>query len=357
MSVPARALFENAIEQSQRIAEKAAEEHLQAFKMQMREKTGVENIALSEPYLPFALVRAELDLLRRLEKLEIRPASVKLLQLEIYPVYDGQEGDGEDEDNFSEDSDFEDDEEDDSPDSQWDLEIGRETNRSILSLKQDLDSKRQQAFGIRKYVWQGGDCAECAAKDGEIFEWGDGDEPGGIHPNCQCSADPVTDGEGEAPKQNAVFNPTPEQMLDMALLVASFTPYGGPFARAALALRRLGKVGEQISRMAEQMKPGSPKPPAKPEALPKPQPKLNDTTTWPKPPSQGKFREGNPSRAKPRSRGEKSLYDENGGEWRYDPGDKYHNPHWNYKPPGQAQEWQNIPIDNLPYLKNWNFIC
>lgn len=80
-------------------------------------------------------------------------------------------------------------------------------------------------------------------------------------------------------------------------------------------------------------------------------PNLYDTKTWPRPPIHGKLREGLPSRIKPRKRGEKSLYDENGGEWRYDVGDKYHNPHWNYKPSGNNQEWQNIPIGKLPPRK------
>jgi hypothetical protein len=47
-----------------------------------------------------------------------------------------------------------------------------------------------------------------------------------VHPNCDCSADPVTDGEGEEPQQNSVFNPTPEQLLDAALLLASLTSQG-----------------------------------------------------------------------------------------------------------------------------------
>ncbi|MBL0319871.1 MAG: hypothetical protein IPP74_11370 [Alphaproteobacteria bacterium] len=79
--------------------------------------------------------------------------------------------------------------------------------------------------------------------------------------------------------------------------------------------------------------------------------KLNDTQTWPIPPISGEFIEGDPSRAKPLSRGEKSLYDQNGGEWRCFPGDKYHNPHWDYKPSGLNQAWQNVPIGNLPTRK------
>ena len=51
--------------------------------------------------------------------------------------------------------------------------------------------------------------------------------------------------------------------------------------------------------------------------------------------------EGPPSRAKPRARGEKSKYDDKGGEWRPHKPDKYHpEGHWDHKPSGGA--WQNI---------------
>ena len=68
-----------------------------------------------------------------------------------------------------------------------------------------------------------------------------------------------------------------------------------------------------------------------------------DTTTWPKPPGKGPFRPGPPSRKKPRERGEKSLYDSEGGEWRPHLPDKYHDKwHWDYKPPGKNQPWKDV---------------
>jgi RHS repeat-associated core domain len=70
---------------------------------------------------------------------------------------------------------------------------------------------------------------------------------------------------------------------------------------------------------------------------------MTDTDTWPTPPGDGPFREGEPSRDKPRSRGEKSLYDPHGGQWRPQQPDKYHpRGHWNYRPPGSNQQWNNI---------------
>jgi len=47
-----------------------------------------------------------------------------------------------------------------------------------------------------------------------------------------------------------------------------------------------------------------------------------------------------------------SLYDENGGEWRYFGGDDYHNPHWDYNSwTNWNSPWQNVPIGNLPPVK------
>ena len=67
---------------------------------------------------------------------------------------------------------------------------------------------------------------------------------------------------------------------------------------------------------------------------------FKDTKNWPTPPSTGEygvsgdFTEGVASKRKyGERRGEKSLYDSNGGEWRPQPLNEYHDtPHWNYKP-------------------------
>ena len=77
---------------------------------------------------------------------------------------------------------------------------------------------------------------------------------------------------------------------------------------------------------------------------------LGDVSIWPKPPGDGDFHEGEPSREKPKNRGEKSLYDENGGEWRVHKPDKYHpKMHWDYKPPitygNPYPSWQDVTIE------------
>jgi RHS repeat-associated protein len=72
---------------------------------------------------------------------------------------------------------------------------------------------------------------------------------------------------------------------------------------------------------------------------------LTDPSTWPTPPVPGKCKEGDPSRSKPRSRGEKSLWDPEGGEWRPHKPDVYHpEGHWDYKPAGPNNPWINVPV-------------
>lgn len=73
-----------------------------------------------------------------------------------------------------------------------------------------------------------------------------------------------------------------------------------------------------------------------------------------RPPVEGPLTEGPASRPSRRDAGGRSLYDQDGGEWRYYPGDQWrHAPHWDYKPqPGPGSPWQNIPIDGQPPVNN-----
>lgn len=68
------------------------------------------------------------------------------------------------------------------------------------------------------------------------------------------------------------------------------------------------------------------------------------------PPVPGNVTPGPASRPSEQRRGGQSLWDEKGGEWRYFPGDKWHNPHWDYNAHDlpRGSEWRNVPIDNLP---------
>lgn len=233
MNSVAKIPIAHAMRESTHIIERAAADHLQAFSLQMREKVGVDEIALSEPYLPFALARGELELLRRLEKLERRLDSRKALEITIYGSYRNRDDIDEEE---------EDDEEEDDTDDEIASLIDTETNRSLIHFKQELDSWRQQSFGIRHYLWEGGDCPLCAPNNGQIFAWGEGDEPGDVHPNCNCSADPVLDDAGDS----ATPNISDDHLLEMALLLASLTPAGLARRLGVSAVTKLGKIGQRI---------------------------------------------------------------------------------------------------------------
>ena len=70
-----------------------------------------------------------------------------------------------------------------------------------------------------------------------------------------------------------------------------------------------------------------------------------DINTWPSVPINDTLKVWPPSRVKNKLKGEKSLYDIYGGEWRPHVIDKRHNLHWNYKPAGKFTKWLNIPIN------------
>jgi Colicin E5 ribonuclease domain len=131
----------------------------------------VAALAFDEPYLPNLLAYFDLLYLTRLVELSNR--------LDAAKSHKSRRMDDDDEDERVTEA------------------IAKETNRTQLELKQKLDSKRQQAFGIHFYVWQGGECAQCSPKDGQIYEWDEGEEPGDVHPNCACSADPLLDGANQ----------------------------------------------------------------------------------------------------------------------------------------------------------------
>jgi RHS repeat-associated protein len=47
-----------------------------------------------------------------------------------------------------------------------------------------------------------------------------------------------------------------------------------------------------------------------------------------------------------------SLWDPNGGEWRFAPEDNWHNPHWDHNPwDSWSSPWRNVPINGLPPVK------
>ncbi|MBP7263999.1 MAG: RHS repeat-associated core domain-containing protein [Spirochaetia bacterium] len=71
-----------------------------------------------------------------------------------------------------------------------------------------------------------------------------------------------------------------------------------------------------------------------------------------RPPVAGGVKAGPASRPSEQVKGGQSLWDQNGGEWRYFPEDNYHNPHWDYNSHASPNSpWINIQIGNLPPRK------
>jgi hypothetical protein len=70
------------------------------------------------------------------------------------------------------------------------------------------------------------------------------------------------------------------------------------------------------------------------------------------PPVDGQCKPGPASRPSERGKGGQSLWDPKGGEWRWFPGDKWHNPHWDHNPHnGPSSPWVNVPHGGLPPVK------
>ncbi|CAM3301546.1 hypothetical protein MYCO108962_13185 [Mycobacterium colombiense] len=69
-----------------------------------------------------------------------------------------------------------------------------------------------------------------------------------------------------------------------------------------------------------------------------------------RPPVDGPVTVGPASKPSIEAKGGQSLWDKNGGEWRYDPGqDRYHYPHWDYNPHNAPNSrWGNVGINGLP---------
>ncbi|MCP4089673.1 MAG: RHS repeat-associated core domain-containing protein, partial [Gammaproteobacteria bacterium] len=73
---------------------------------------------------------------------------------------------------------------------------------------------------------------------------------------------------------------------------------------------------------------------------------MGNPDSWPSPPTDEPVAEGPPSRSKPGKRGERSVYDHTGREWRPHLPDKHHPVgHWDTKGPKKSAEWQNVDKD------------
>ncbi|VBA36881.1 hypothetical protein LAUMK13_01370 [Mycobacterium innocens] len=113
----------------------------------------------------------------------------------------------------------------------------------------------------------------------------------------------------------------------------------GPLLERQAAIRaRLRDLGIQVE--------GEPPPAPDPAG---PQPNRGLPPNGISPPTEGNPEVGPASRPSEKPLGGQSLWDENGGEWRYFPGDRWHNAHWDYNPHDTPNSrWKNIPIGDLP---------
>ena len=58
------------------------------------------------------------------------------------------------------------------------------------------------------------------------------------------------------------------------------------------------------------------------------------------------------SRPSEAAMGGQSLWDDNGGEWRYYPADQWHNAHWDYNDHATPNSpWRNVSIGGKPPVK------
>jgi hypothetical protein len=194
------AVIESVMKRAEDITKQTAEQHMQAFTRQMQEKVGVASVSLNEPYLPLLLKEGEVRFLTKLERFFYQMDSSEPPEPETATT------------------------------SKWLLprrleykainlknpllpqvedRLGIETIRYQLGLKQELDARRQQAFGISQYIWRtrGDDKVRPghAAYDGQLRKWGEGEAPGDGY-NCRCWAEPVPEGDGMPKVEVAVLD-------------------------------------------------------------------------------------------------------------------------------------------------------
>jgi len=239
-------LIEGVMRGAENITQSAAEDHLHNFTQQMRDTFGLRVVVPDEPYLPVFLKQREIEFLTTLGKIFDRVDSAPWplaekhflhhspMRLEFKALTPGQSLFG-----------------------QIETRLESETLRHAQRLSQGLDRKRQQAIGLRKYVWRTRGDAKVrtahAANDGKIFEWRN--PPASGHPGddfgCRCRAEPLLDGAGDP-----YFEPVD------AVQVAGLGKVIFEIIRRVAAKRAAREAAERAARDAAR-KP-KPSPPSKP---------------------------------------------------------------------------------------------
>ena len=179
---------------SETTVENAEKAHLRTFLTQIRKLTGEAHITIDEPYLIQEKARFRLQFLQTLERLSgvfarqiagrRRKDDTGFEEKAINPRLDIA--------------------------AQVQARLDTETERFRFRFGQTLDGRRQQAFGLRKYIWRTEDDARVRAShrrnDDNIFAW-DAPPPTG-HPGedygCRCLAEPTLQDAGE-PRIDTAF--------------------------------------------------------------------------------------------------------------------------------------------------------
>lgn len=217
-------LIEEAMKNAQHVTEFAIDEHWKAFLSQIRDKVGVENITLEEPYLKFEIVKSTLKYLKKLDGIE--------QHFTIIPQVDKSE---------------------------FVMNLNAAGNRHVMSVKQNMDERRQQEFGIQKYIWRTAMDDRVrpshAANEGKVFAWKDGDGPGDEE-NCRCSAEPFPEYTGDD-------DPPIEPVYPLETLLTIYVGLTNPIVK---------QIGKELLDWLADDKPTATEPP-------KPAPKPENTQT------------------------------------------------------------------------------
>jgi len=181
--------------QSEAHVDQAADDHYTAFTLQMQAKVGVAYLNLNEPYLEGVRAQFQLQYLQQLERLATTlTAQVSRKSCFVDLAGAAFEGDGWEMKALNPDIALE---------PQLVFRLEGETRNFTRRFKQHLDGRRQQAFGIHKYIWRSQDDGRVrhshAGLDDRVFEWQN--PPATGHPGedygCRCWAEPTLEGAGE----------------------------------------------------------------------------------------------------------------------------------------------------------------
>lgn len=289
----------HAMEVADRLVEEAMQEHARAFALQIREKIGAETMPLQEPYLASEMARFQLQFVKTMARLF---AQAEKLLPDTRKEQEGKSGDfacqepaiaashgsrqearAGDEIKYTEQGQLDtkaiDPRQPITP--QMEERIAIESVRLSRRVKQSLDGKRQQAYGLRRYIWRSQDDDKVrtshAANDGRVFDW-DSPPPTG-HPGevygCRCFAEPILSGAEEplpeGVEMTALVNPiTVEVTAEIIAIIANAADKVNKGRKLLQATRAADVLAQEIQQQEEEGARDAPQPPTSPTPQPEP---------------------------------------------------------------------------------------